>query len=210
MLIMVSNQTGIEIGYLAAKYPGRLGHLFSPGAARGPWHFMPYALDNGAWPAHKNGHDWDERDWRYLLLWSLTSGQPPLWALVPDSVGDRDNTLRKWERYSSDVKSFGMRAAFAAQDGMTPGDVPDDDCVIFIGGSTDWKLAAIRPWAAAFPGRVHVGRVTTLDRLLLCWRAGVVSVDGTGWFRKRKGQNQRSDLLKFLRETDSRIGSSPI
>lgn len=63
---------------------------------------------------------------------------------------------------------------------------------------------AIAPWCARFPGRVHVARVNTWDRLIACWRAGAISVDGTGWFHKaRKGQNQGNDLRKFLRETDT-------
>jgi hypothetical protein len=80
---------------------------------------------------------------------------------------------------------------------MTFEDVPDGECVVFLGGSTEWKLDAIAPWCAAFPGRVHVGRVNTWERLVLCWRSGAIAVDGTGWFHKK----QFADLTKFLRET---------
>lgn len=199
---MISNQTGMEVGLLVGRHPGRIGHLYSPGGERGPWPEVPYALDNGAWPAFKNGAPWDEMEWRRLLRWAAMSGQAPLWALVPDVVTDREATLEAWPRLSPVIASYGWRAGFAVQDGMTFDDVPDDRCVLFLGGSTDWKLNAITPWCARFPGRVHVARVNTWDRLLLCWRAGAVSVDGTGWFRKgRGGYSQSADLRKFLRET---------
>jgi hypothetical protein len=204
-MVMVSNQTGIEVGLLAGQYPGRIGHLFSPGGERGPWREIPHALDNGAWPAFKNGRPWNEAEWRALLTWAAMAGIPPLWVLVPDVVGDRDGTLRAWQQFEHVVRGYGFRRAFAVQNGMTFADVPDDDCVLFLGGSDDWKDAAIAPWCAQFPGRVHVGRVNHWKRLVASWRAGAVSVDGTGWFRKGRsiGNSQANDLRKFLRESAS-------
>jgi hypothetical protein len=106
---MVSNQTGMDVGILTMRYPGRLGHLFSPGGQRGPWAEMPYALDNGAWPAFKNGAEWSEPEWRQLLAWSSMSGQPPLWALVPDVVADRRGTMERWDRYVGIIRGLGFR-----------------------------------------------------------------------------------------------------
>jgi hypothetical protein len=205
VIVMVSNASGLDVGLLAAKYPGRIGHLYSPGGQRGPWRELPYALDNGAWPAFKNAAAWDEAGWLSLLRWSVMSGIAPEWALVPDCVGDRDETLRKWGEYVSVVIAHGFRPAFAVQDGMTFDDVPTDDCVLFLGGSTEWKEAAIAPWCRRYPGRVHVGRVNYWNRLLASFRAGAISVDGTGWFRRgRTAQSSQSnDLRKFLRETSS-------
>jgi len=131
------------------------------------------------------------------------SGIMPLWALVPDVVGNREATLERWARYAGAVRQLGFRPAFAVQNGMTFEDVPDEDCVLFIGGDDAFKDAAIAPWCARYPGRVHVGRVNTWDRLVACWRAGAVSVDGTGWFRQGRTitNSQKNDLRKFLRET---------
>lgn len=196
-MVMPSNHTSFEFGYMAALFPGRLGHLYSPGGQRGPWSWMPFALDNGAFTG------WDEAAWRELMRWALLSGQKPLWAVVPDVVGERNATLANWERFSPEVRRFGFRPALAIQDGMTFDDVPDDDCMLFLGGSTKWKDQAIGPWCHAFPGRVHVGRVNNWDRLVRCWRAGAVSVDGTGWYHKDARSNQRGDLVKFLRETSA-------
>lgn len=203
MMIMVSNQTGVEVGILTMKYPGWIGHLFSPGGQRGPWPEIPYALDNGAWPAYLNGEEWSEAEWMALLRWAVLSGIPPLWALVPDVVGNREATLERWHKYVDVVRGFGFRPAFAVQNKMTFDDVPDDECMLFIGGDDAFKDAAIAPWCARFPGRIHVGRVNFWPRLLACYRAGAVSVDGTGWFRKGRTMtnSQWNDLRKFLRET---------
>jgi hypothetical protein len=159
-----------------------------------------------AW--HKN-LEFDKDAWRRLLEWSAESGQPPLWALVPDSVADRDRTLEKWERFSPVVRAAGFRPAFAVQDGMTFADVPDSDCMLFLGGTTAWKVAAIPTWCARFPGRVHVGRVTEAKRLWLCYESGAASVDGNGWHRitaKPGLRPQWPTLLEFLafQSTDAR------
>lgn len=207
-MVMVSNQSGMEVGHMAATYPDRIGHLYSPGGQRGPWAFMPYALDNGAYPAFTSGQPWDLNAWRELLLWAASSGQAPLWAIVPDVVGDRDATLANWPVYVPEVKRRGFRPAFAVQDGMTFADVPDGDPLLFIGGSPGWKDEAIVPWCSRYPGRVHVGAVNEWARLVKCWRAGAVSVDGTGWFHKSPRSNQRAQLRKFLQETDAHTVSN--
>lgn len=205
MIVMVSNATGMEVGLLAGANPGRIGHLYSPGGERGPWPEVPFGLDTGDFAAWMNKLEWSEAEWRALLMWAAMSGIVPLWAVVHDAPGDRDETLRRWERYESVVREHGFRRAFAVQDGMEFGDVPDDDCMLFIGGSDigNWKDNAISPWCKRFPGRVHVARVNGADRLLRCYRAGAVSVDGTGWFHKsnNKSGGQLAVLRKFLRET---------
>lgn len=193
MRVMVSNQTNVEFGYLAGKYPGMIGHLYSPGAGRGPFRFMPFGADNGAWPAFLHNTEWSAEEWRAHLRWICLSGLAPIWALVPDVVGDRERTIERWHQYVSEIRAFGWRPAFALQDGMTFDDVPDSGCMLFLGGSTEWKLAAIEPWCKRFPGRVHVGRVNTWERLMLCHDAGAVSVDGTGWWHVR----QRNQLIKY-------------
>lgn len=205
MIVMISNGSGIKVGLLAARHPGRLGHLYSPGGERGPYREMPFGLDNDEFSRVKNNREWDEAGWRKLLTWALLSGIPPEWALVPDVFADRDATLRKWERYEKVVREHGFRRAFAVQNGMTFGDVPDDECVLFLAGDDAFKDAAIAPWCARFPGRVHVARVNGWDRLMASYRAGAISVDGTGWFNEgRGGYSQAAELRKFLRETETR------
>jgi hypothetical protein len=202
MRVMVANRTGVEVGYLAASYPGLLGHLYSPGAERGPYEFLPYGLDNGAFSAWDKQRPWNESEWRLLLSWAALSGQQPLWAIVPDVVSDRAKTLAQWDKYAPVVRSYGFQPALAVQDGMTFDDVPDDKCVLFLGGSTEWKDQAIAPWCDRFPERVHVGRVNTWTRLWKCYQAGAISVDGTGWFAKKNGQ--AAELRRFLDHVASR------
>ena len=198
MMVMVTNSCGMRTGYLQGKHGG-LGHLFSPGGQRGPYSFMPYALDNGRYPAWENETDWIYEDWISLLRWTARSGQRPLWALVPDVVGDAPATIDAWNRYSGDVASIlpGVSLAFAAQDGMDPDDVPGSASVVFIGGTTEWKWQNLHRWTDAF-GRVHVGRVNGYRGLVACRDLGVESVDGTGWFRGDEGQTR--GLIRFLDE----------
>ncbi len=203
-MVMPANQTGAVFCYMAGRYEGLLGHLYSPGAQRGPWKFFPYALDNGAYPAWVKGYAWSEEAWLELLVWAHRRPPhlSPLWALLPDVVANRELTIERWHKYLPIVRSFGYRPAFAVQDGMTFEDVPDDTCMLFLGGTTEWKDAAIEPWCGRFPGRVHVGRVNRKARLMKCYRAGAVSVDGSGWWHDDNGQ--RAELVRFLEETHGR------
>ena len=192
---MLANNTGIKVGQLVGRFPGALGHLYSPGAQVGPYEFMPYALDNGAYVAYKNGTTWDEAGWVSLLGWAAKADVKPLWALVPDCVADRDETLRRWEKFYPAVKEFNFLPAFAVQDGMSVDDVPKEAAIVFVGGSTDWKWATLENWGKNFP-RVHVGRVNTYGKLVEAWKCGAESCDGTGWLRGNK--KQWAGLVDFL------------
>lgn len=204
MIVMPSNNTGIAVGYLAGKYPGRLGHLFSPGGERGPYPYMPYALDNGAYGAFTRKQPWQPGPWQELLEWAANSGQQPRWCLIPDVVGDRLATMALWQEWADLVRvKYGWPLAFAAQDGMTPFDVPKSADVVFLGGSTEWKRQAIRPFCEVHR-RVHVGRINTYRWLRFCEEAGAESIDGTGWTR---GDNEQwRGLEQWLREVS---GESP-
>lgn len=195
---MPANNTGVRFGYLAGRFPEKVGHLISPGAERGPYEFIPNALDNGAYSAFTSGEDWSEAAWIRLLDWAHLSGQRPLWALVPDVVANKEATLANWERYAPTVARYGFPLAFAAQDGMLPEDVPADAEVIFVGGSTEWKWRTVGLWCAAYP-RVHVGRVNSYRRLWQCHDLGAESVDGTGWLRG--DQVKWRGLLAYLEES---------
>lgn len=194
---MPANNTGLRVGILVGRYPGLVGHLYSPGGEVGPFPEVPYALDNGAFGAFAKRQPFDAGAWRALLAWAAESGQRPRWCLVPDVVGDRLGTLRAWDTYAPEAAARGWPLAFAAQDGMSPEDAPPQASVIFLGGSTEWKRAAIHPWCARFP-RVHVGRINTYRWLRICEDAGAESVDGTGWMRG--DQDQLRGLEQWLRE----------
>jgi hypothetical protein len=74
----------------------------------------------------------------------------------------------------------------AVQDGFAPWHIArflGPGVGIFVGGSTEWKLATMAEWsrlAHTFGAKCHVGRVNTGRRVKLCDIAGVDSFDGSG------------------------------
>ena len=199
---MPSNNTGIVVGYLAGRYPNKIGHLFSPDGLRATYDWMPYALDNGKFACWSSGKQWDEEAYRQMLELVAARSQEPLWALVPDEVANAPETLRLWEVWMPVIRSYGWPAAFAVQDGMTSGDVPAEADVVFVGGSTAWKRRTMHEWCDHFP-RVHIGRVNTERWLWECDEAGAESCDGTGWLRG--GEDRVAGLLSYLNRTDQNM-----
>lgn len=198
MIVMPANNSKAEVHYLAGRYPGKVGWLFSPGGFRSPLSWMPYALDNGKFSVWSQGEEWDEEGYIAFIERFAKEKIKPRWALVPDVVADRIATLREWVRWASRLRALGYSLAFAVQDGMQPADVPSEADVVFVGGTTKWKWQTVPMWTANFP-RVHVGRVNTLRWLRVCDRFGVESCDGTGWFRG--DQKQRQGLWTYLEES---------
>ena len=192
MMIMPSNNSGFEAGRLFGKFPGQLGHLHSVDAPREPKKGIPWALDNGVYGAWKKGRSWSEEPlYNFLEDWATKN---PMWVVVPDWVGDRDETLRRWDKHVPALQALQVPLAMAVQDGMTPKDVPTEADVVFIGGSFSWKWDNLDMWTASFP-RVHVGRVNSYNLLLTAQRAGAESCDGTGWFRHPK---RTAELESYL------------
>jgi len=196
MLVMVSNHVSWRTHYLQGRYGG-LALLLPPCRLMGPYPHLPYAVDNGAFPAWKNGEPWDEDTFVKSLDWVAEQQLLPRWIVVPDVVTDPEGTFEAWEEWAPRLRRLGVPLALAVQDGMTPAEVyaRADPEVIFVGGSRDWKLATRREWAKRFP-RVHVGRVNGVRDLLACRQLGVESVDGTGFFRGRR--KQLEGLIDYL------------
>ena len=197
MMVMPSHNTTGSVHYWAGKgYP--VGWLFTPsGALREPLEWIPYACDNGRFSVWDNGSLWHESD--FLKMLEIYSNHPmqPLWVVVPDEVGDRDETLRQWDEWYPQLnKSFNLTYAFAVQDGMTPKDVPSEADVVFVGGTFKWKWRNLETWCKSFQ-RIHVGRVNTLKNLLRCKSLKVESVDGSGWFRSPHRAKSLHDFFKI-------------
>ncbi len=107
-----------------------------------------------------------------------------LFAVVPDVVGDAEATLALFRKHAPTVREIGYRVAFVAQDGIERIEIPwDDSDVIFIGGSTAFKLAETTYQLIREAKRrkkwVHIGRVNSLERNLAFLAAGADSADGT-------------------------------
>jgi hypothetical protein len=205
VIVMVSNSTGLF--HCLARETKRLGHLYSPGAQRGPYAWFPYALDNGAfpcWNAKENTFDdgrWEktEPQWKRLLFWSQSAPIRPRWAIVPDVPGNSSATINRWSHYARIVQDSGIPLAVAVQDGMTCEDVrrltPVPE-VVAVGGSTEWKWSTVETWCVNFR-RVHVLRCNSPERLRHLEELGVESVDGTGW--NRGDRSQTRGLEEFCR-----------
>lgn len=190
MIVMPSSAAG-WIWHSLARETGRIGHLYSPNDQRGPWPWMPYAIDNGCfgmWDSDNNTFDearWlsnVEGDWRRLLFWCESTEQKPMWSIVPDRPGDWAETARKWGVYASSIP---FPLAVAVQDGATPEAVralSPAPVVVCVGGSTDWKWSTAEMWLKEFP-RVHVLRCNSPERLHWLEALGCESADGTGWNR---------------------------
>ena len=192
MIVMPASACG-WLWHSLARETSCIGHLYSPGDQRGPWPWIPYALDNGAfscWTQKTNTFDhakWANKEyaWRTLIMWAQTVPIKPLWAIVPDVPGNGLATLNKWEEFAPEVVSANIPIALAVQDGITPEVVlkmairPD---VICVGGTDAYKEATTEAWAKEFP-RVHYLRCNSVYKLNWLESLGVESCDGTGWNR---------------------------
>lgn len=188
MIVMPANQTNELVHLWAGRWPGSVGHLYTPARKERVRPWLPYVLDNGRFSEAVNGRPFDETGFlahfeRYAML-----EQKPGWVVVPDVPFDGAATLEWWRVWAPRLRPYGIPLAIAVQDGMTIRDVailePD---VIFVGGTTEWKWQTVGEWANAFP-RVHVGRVNSPTRLHEIAAIGVESCDGSGWFRGKSPQ----------------------
>jgi hypothetical protein len=193
---MPANQTNELIHLWSGRYPGALGHLYTPARKERirPW--LPYVLDNGRFAEAVAGKPFNESGFlehlgRYAFL-----EQRPRWVVVPDVPFDGDATVEWWKIWAPRLADYKVPLALAVQDGMSVDQVrsinPD---VIFVGGTTEWKWRTVAEWCRGFP-RVHVGRVNSLEKLELLKTLGAESCDGSGWFRGKSPQIV--GLAKFL------------
>ena len=150
----------------------RVGTLVTPDNGATVSGLRPWAMDNSAF----SGFDED----RFLRMVKRLSGTPGcLFLTVPDVVADHEATLDRWLYWSPRLRPYGFPLAFVGQDGCET--VPPVADVLFIGGSTEWKLSAhAQRLIRGFDGWVHVGRVNSNRRLRLVKSYGADSVDGSG------------------------------
>ena len=92
-------------------------------------------------------------------------------------------------------KKIDFPLAFACQDGLEPQDVPKQAFACFIGGSTEWKLNNAHKFKGVRP-YLHIGRVSTKNRIIWAEQIGADSIDGTGFFRGRG--KQYYDFIEYF------------
>lgn len=140
----------------------------------------PWCADNGCWG---QGYPGDEA-WYGWLQANAYRAATCVFAVAPDVVGDAAATIARSLPWLPKIRELGYPAAFVAQDGLEDLDIPWDDFdVLFIGGTTEWKLSHhARDIVGAAKRRgmhVHMGRVNSLRRLRYADYIGCDSVDGT-------------------------------
>lgn len=145
--------------------------------------FDNYMLDNGAWSAFTQGVPFDEG--AFAKAFDLL-GEKAKMVVLPDIVCGGLRSLAMSLAWLEKLKHAPTTLLIAVQDGMIPDDVRDHlnpSVGIFLGGSTDWKLKTANSWGLLARRRrchLHVGRVNSAKRMLLCSAAaGAHSVDGT-------------------------------
>ncbi len=164
-----------------------------------------YALDNGVWGIHAHNERQRKRiaegkPHKPFRIWEGAPFEALLkkygagadWAVLPDIVAGGAASLALSLSWRGKVLADCPLALLPVQDGMKPCDIAPHlgpQVAIFVGGSTDWKEASMRQWCEL--GRrcgviVHVGRVNTVRRILMCARERAHSFDGTSGSRYAK------------------------
>lgn len=163
-----------------AMLAGDLGFIDTPAQGNIRPAGVPWCADNGC---YGKGYPGDVK-WLAWLEANAHAAADCLFATAPDVVGDAAATLARSAPWLGPIRDLGYPAALVAQDGLEDLDVPWDTFdVLFIGGSTDWKLGpAVRELVREAKARgkwVHCGRVNSRKRLRLMAAIGCDSVDGT-------------------------------
>ncbi|MFF3398272.1 hypothetical protein ACFYW6_07135 [Streptomyces sp. NPDC002659] len=177
-----------------------------------------YACDNGKFGCDGKGRHWPGLDeWRAWLTRTVTryGAARCTWALAPDVPFDARATLAESLPELAFIRSLRIPAAFAAQEGCDLLGLPWDDFdVLFLAGSTEWKIGAVSERLAREAKErgkwVHMGRVNSRQRLGIAEWFGCDSADGTYLaFGPDKNLRRLNGWLDELHSTPSLFGCAP-
>lgn len=138
---------------------------------------LPWAVDNGAYKG------FDATAFASLLV--RLSGRPGcVFVACPDVVGNARATADRFAQWRHVIAELGFPVALVLQNGIEDIGVPWSQLdAIFVGGDDEFKLsnatADIIQTAKEMGKWVHVGRVNSMERIELFFRARVDSVDGS-------------------------------
>ena len=193
-----------SVGVAAEKHlnSNLIGYLRAPGGGRALQPSWTWAADNGCfgkgWPGIDKWLDW-------LRSYTDEERSRCLFATAPDVVGDHSATVARSAPLIPVIRSLGYKAAFVAQDGMTADGSDWDFDVLFIGGSTAWKLGSNAKSVIAESIRrgipVHVGRINSQKRLIAFAALGCSSADGT--FLAYGPETNLPKLLSWITHLDT-------
>lgn len=186
---------------VAAMRDGQLGYIDTPRQGNRRPRDVEWCADNGRF-----GKGWPGPDawWAWLEANAADAGTCAF-AVAPDVVADAAATLVESLPWLPRIRRLGYRAAFVAQDGAEREGVPWGDLdVLFLGGSTEWKLGPhARGLAAQALGRgvpVHMGRVNSGRRFRYAAAIGCASADGT--FLTFGPESNLPRVLAWIRTAD--------
>jgi hypothetical protein len=193
------NPTG-EPAVHVAMADGVLGFIDTPLQGNVRPKGVRWCADNGCF-----GKGFQENRWWEWLKANDADGCA--FATAPDVVGDAAATLERSLPWLSKIRGLGYPAAFVAQDGAEHVQIPWGEFdVLFVGGSTDFKLGAVARRlvheAKARGLRVHMGRVNSLRRYRYAEAIGCDSADGT--FLKFGPAKNLIRMLGWYRDLDNR------
>jgi hypothetical protein len=148
---------------------------------------VTWCADNGIFG---KGYPGDEAWFAWLQSYTPEERARCLFAVAPDVVGDAVATDERSRPWLAKIRDLGYPVAYVAQDGLEDLEMPgdgadwwDDFDVLFIGGSTEWKLGRhARALVAEAKRRgkwVHMGRVNSQRRMQYADAIGCDSADGT-------------------------------
>jgi hypothetical protein len=160
---------------------GRIGCIDTPKQGNRPVPGATWCADNGVFG---RGYPGDDAWWAWVQRRALSEPGNCLFVVAPDVVADAAATLARSAPWLPMIRSLGLPAAFVVQDGQESLPVPWDAFdVMFIGGSTEWKLGVYArrlTREAKLRGKhVHMGRVNSALRYRYAEAIGCDSVDGT-------------------------------
>lgn len=177
-MLYLANPCGPSV--IAAMKSRSLGFIDTPAQGNTRPDGVLWCADNGCFG---KGYPGDVK-WLAWLTKNAGSADTCLFATAPDVVGDAAATLERSAPWLPAIRSLGYPAALVAQDGLEDLEIPWSDFdVLFIGGSTEWKLGVnarrITAEAKARGKHVHMGRVNSERRFKYAAAIGCDSVDGT-------------------------------
>lgn len=147
--------------------------------------FEDWVGDNGAWADYQAGRGFDEDAYEKFLDWVGGQKTAPAWLVLPDIVAGGARSLDLSMRYMNRCRSLVEMVLVAVQDGMSEADLAPfvgPQVGVFLGGSTEWKIAQMRRWGdfcERHGAHYHVARVNSIKRMSLAVWAKAHSADGS-------------------------------
>jgi hypothetical protein len=179
-----ASRTGTRQNLTALRNAG-WGLLVSRAGAWRTEGFSDWIADNGAWTDFIAAREFDGERFELFLEWVETQAICPRFIVLLDIVAGGLKSLDLSRRYMNRCGAICPLILIAVQDGMETEDLAPlvgPSVGIFLGGSTEWKLAQMSLWGRFCAERgiyYHVARVNTLRRIRMAHAAGAHSIDGT-------------------------------